>query len=173
MARTTALIRECVPVEELVSIINDYLCPTPGTDLVIGLCGHGERCERGYSNNTAIWMGMCKSGNTSLIEAIVNKPSVSASDINDGLHYACHYGQIDIVNLLIGHDADDYAAGLAFASSSGHLDVAARMIECGADNLQGSLYLACNGRHTALAALLIKHGAKPEDCIACRGDRHA
>lgn len=65
---------------------------------------------------------------------------------NWGLFNACLNGNLDIVELMIKHGANDWNDGLIHASHGGHLDIVQLMIEKGADDWNSAFYRAC--QHT-------------------------
>ncbi len=194
--QTTSLIRECVPIEGLVSIIDDYLCPANADAYSTGKYGHGERL---VPSSVPSWFGVCEGGHVQLIESLIGRHTL---DVPDGLAYACTGGHIPTVELLLsrcgGYVHSDMVANacqssnvalvemlvsrvelslididecMGIACIVGSLPVVKLLASLGAYNNADALESACIHGHAPVAALMIKLGADPKKCI-CRGKKH-
>jgi len=93
---------------------------------------------------------------------------------NTGLLYACRYGNIDIVKLMIEKGATNDNNGFrpifnhalynACLFNSGY-NIVKYMIEIGADNYNEGLYYACRSRNLDIINLLIDKGANDWNCL--------
>ena len=91
--------------------------------------------------------------------------------IHEPVHTAALYGHVDILEVLVAHNADlvacncDGETPLHIAAQHGHLDVCKRLIELGADiNARDNdsitpLMAAANRRHRLVVELLLDHHA--------------
>lgn len=96
------------------------------------------------------------------------------------LHIACFYGQFEIVDYLIGQDADieilsgsHFYSCLMIACFKGRYEISKYLLECGADvngrNENGNVALhdGVKSGNADIVKLLIKHGAQVTYCNTC------
>ncbi len=91
----------------------------------------------------------------------------------DSFLEACAYGQLQIVQLFLLHNADIHTKGgiaLSKAASGGNVEIVKLLLTLGMPVDSGSsflqpLYYACSSNHIEVAKLLIAHGAEANQCI--------
>jgi hypothetical protein len=77
-------------------------------------------------------------------------------DCNIGLSYACERGNIELLNLLTFHGADDYNHGLYYACKGGKKEIAELMMQHGATATRNATMGACCSNRPEMVRWLIQ-----------------
>jgi hypothetical protein len=110
----------------------------------------------------------CRYGHMDIVQLMIAK---GASNWNHGLSNACHSGHMDIVQLMIAKGTSNWNRGLTFACYDGHMDIVQLMIDKGASNWNSGLSSACANSHMDIVQLMIAKGATT--CSTCDNAKHS
>lgn len=111
----------------------------------------------------------CLYGNLEMSKLIIKKyPKEYNYDVC--FEYSCFIGHIQLVELFIQKNINNWNKGLIIACEMGHINLAILMIDKGASHLNAALTAACQGNYQELVCLLIQKGANY--CFNCHKNNY-
>jgi len=99
----------------------------------------------------------CLNGDIEIVKTMTEK--LDTIDLFHGFCDACRGGHIEIIELLISDDVNDWNKGLGFACLYDRVAVVHFFIEKGANDWNNGLNNACRGDHVDIINLMIEKGA--------------
>jgi len=97
-------------------------------------------------------------GHRDAVKLLLDK-GANVDGMCQNLRLACKYGDLQMINFLLEHGADNLDEGLCGACMSGRLDIIDLMISKGANYWNKGLYGACMGGHLDIIDFMISKGA--------------